>query len=481
MSVTVKVKDYLNSAMLDFSVYKLIQRIPFILDGLPQTQRKIIWTLLNKPKKKYKSLDSFNLIYEFTNYLHGDASAIDTWNNLAADYKNNINILEPKGSFGYRILPQAASPRYTSAILADIAEKIFPKIDFEIRQKQFLEGKEIEPVQLFPVIPIGLINGISGIAVGYSVNILPRDPIFITELLINILEGKINKIPKIIPVKFPYFKGYIKSGENEKQFIIEGLIEKIKKSKKYGILAITEVPYGYDREKMVKILDELEEKGKIISYKENCVKHTFYFEIKVLLELYEKEIEYLINLFKLRIKISETITFINAVEEELHWIIEEDKIALPSLEAQKIKNSIKEYKNIGEYLRDWIKSRLRIYNKRKIYLLEKYKFELKLIQAKIDFINDIINKNIIIEKKSKKNIIDQLQKRNYKLYNDSYDYLIKMPLYSLSEEKIKELNDKKIEIENKINDLQKTEPKQLWLNELKELLPLIKKEIQKKS
>jgi len=471
------ISEFLNTSLLDYSVYKLIQQIPFILDGLSQTQRKIIWTLLNKPKKKYKSLDSFNLIYEFTNYLHGDASAINVWNNLAADYKNNINLLEPKGSFGYRILQQAASPRYTSAILANIAEKIFPKVDKEIRQKQFLEGKEIEPVQLYPIIPIGLINGISGIAVGYSVNVLPRDPEFIIELLINILEGKIKKIPKALPVKLPYFKGKIYNGENDKQYIIEGVIKKEKSTKKFGKLIIEEVPWGYDREKMIKILNDLEKNGKVVSFKDNCIKNNFYFEIRVPIEIYNLSEDKLLDLFKLRIKQSEVLTFIKATEIEFNWKKDEnsDKVGLSQDQSLKLKREIKIYDNAGEYLYDWIIERLKIYKKRKFFILQKLLYDINILKEKARFIQGILDKKIIIEKKKRKEIESQLENQEFIKTDDKYDYLLGMNLWSLTEEKIKELNDKIKELEKEYNTLEKTPEKNIWINELKELKKDIKK------
>ena len=396
------VKQFLNSSMLDYSVYKLIQQLPFIIDGLSQTQRKIIWTLLNKPKKKYKTADSYSLIYEYTNYLHGNASAENVWNVLSADYKNNINILTPKGSFGYRTIQQAAAPRYTSSILSNIAQKIFSNLDKEIRQKQFLEGHEIEPVQLFPIIPIGLINGISGIAVGYSSNVLPRDPKFLIDLLIGIIEGKIKKIPKILPIKLPYFKGKIYNGDNDKQFIFEGNLYKDKATKRFGWIIIDEVPWGYDREKMVKILNALEDQGKVVEFHDSCIKNEFYFKIKVPIEIYNLSKEKLINLFKLRIKQSEVLTFIK-INEELQWDKIEEKVFLKNKEnfSENFDKEIKTYNNAAEYLYDWIIERLKIYKKRKFFQLSQIKYNIMIFKEKARFIQSILNKEIIIERKKK--------------------------------------------------------------------------------
>lgn len=476
----ITISEFLNTSMLDYSVYKLIQQIPFILDGLAQTQRKIVWTLLNKPKKKFKSLDSFNLIYDYTNYLHGDASAINVWNNLAAEYKNNLNLLTPKGTFGYRISQQAAAPRYTSAILSDLSEKIFPKIDKDIRQAQFLEGKEIEPIQLYPIIPIGLINGTSGIAVGYSANILPRDPVYITKLLINILENKVNKIPKILPIKLPYFKGKIYNGDNDKQFIIEGILKKGKSTKRFGTIIMEEIPWGYDREKMVKILNDLEDAGKVADFKDNCAKNTFYFEVKVPIEIYNLSEDKLIDLFKLKIKQSEVLTFIKATDLKINWSQDDQGVYTDQKTMAQIKREIKTYNNAAEYLYDWIIERLKMYKKRKFFILGKIEYDINVLKEKARFIKGVIDNEIIFMKKKKKDIESQLEKLDFMKIDDKYDYLLGMNLWSLTQEKIPEINKKIRELTRELNTLKKTPEKQLWINELKEILPYINTESDKK-
>ena len=476
------IKDFLNTAMLDYSVYKLIQQIPFLMDGVSQTQRKIIWTLLNKPRKKYKTADSYSLIYEYTNYLHGNASAENVWNTLAADYKNNINLLTPKGSFGYRVIHQPASPRYTSALLSKISDKLFIEEDKEIRVKQRFEGKEIEPTFLLPILPLALINGISGIAVGYSSNVIPRDPVFIFNLIKDILEKKTTKIPKNIPVKFPYYKGKIEAGENDKQFIFYGNIYKGKNTKRFGTLIIDEVPPLYDREKMVKIINDLIDTGKAVEFNDSCTKNNFYFEIKVPIEIWNLPIEKLIDLFKLKVKQTEVLTFIKT-DNELNWLEQgESGTILENQEnfSKGFKKEIITYENTAQYLRDWIIERLKWYHRRKLFILDKIKHQISILEEKIRFIQAIIDKDIIIEKKKKKEIISQLESMNFIKIENNFDYLLNMPMWSLSDDKLgefaKNINDLKKEYRN----LEKKEPRELWLKELKDIEKMLVEEAQLK-
>jgi len=135
------------------------------------------------------------------------------------------------------------------------------------------------------------------------------------------------------------------------------------------------------------------------------------------------------------------------------------------------KSIIKKYKNEVEILKDYYEIRLEYYQKRKDFLLKKLKDELEIIKSKTKFISSIITKKINIFNKEKSKIIKILDNLKLKkIKNDDndnpYDYLIKMSFYSITKEKIDELN--KILIKKKkdykiIND--KTN-KQLWLDDL---------------
>jgi len=138
-------KDFLNDELKDYAVYKTMQQLPHFVDGLSQTQRKILWVMSNRPNQKIKIADIYSLIYNETNYLHGDQSAKNVANNLAAPWGNNINLIESRANFGSRTNKSAAAARYASTKFAEVSKFLFPEIDKNIRDKEFMEGKEIEP------------------------------------------------------------------------------------------------------------------------------------------------------------------------------------------------------------------------------------------------------------------------------------------------------------------------------------------------
>ena len=134
--------------------------------------------------------------------------------------------------------------------------------------------------------------------------------------------------------------------------------------------------------------------------------------------------------------------------------------------------SIKKYLSIKEILQEYFTERLELYQKRKDYQLDILKKELELISYKCKFILMVIEKKIKINNRKRADIEQKLFVLKFpKLGTDkSYQYLLGMPIYSLTFEKVEELKkqmkNKKIEHEK----LQKLTPQNIWKGELEELL-----------
>ena len=139
--------------------------------------------------------------------------------------------------------------------------------------------------------------------------------------------------------------------------------------------------------------------------------------------------------------------------------------------------------------------RVELYERRKEHLLKEMEKTLELISIKVKFIMDIINKKIIINNKSKANINEQLEKANYpKIVNSilyplipenkkilekgDYDFLIRMPLYNLTKEKIEELKKELNDIQTQLDILKGKTCMDLWMEDIakfeKEYIPFMK-------
>jgi DNA topoisomerase-2 len=458
-------KKFLDEDVATYAVYKVVQQIPGFIDSLSQTQRKILYVTSEAPGKKIKTAETFTMIYNKTKYRHGDVSVYTTAENLAAAYNNGISILQPEGTFGYRTVKKASSPRYTSVIFGKAAQIIFNKRDYPLMEKQFTEGKQIEPYNLLPIIPIGLINGADGIGLGFSCKIHPRNPSQIIDLIISILTGKRKEIPKVIKPDYPFFNGTIENGETDNQFRISGTFKRLPRD----TIEITELPLSMNREKYIGILNALKDAKKIRSFTDECKKNTFYFKVKLDSDLFKKSDDVLVNTFKLQETISDSITLLHR---------EDDKY------------NIKTFNNVSEYLKAWIIERFKFYNLRKESELREAENKLKIVSEKVRFIYCILDEKIIVNRKTKDQIEKQIQENGFEklvstTLNDNleadYKYLLSMPIYNLSIEQIKILENQRQTTEDEIKEFSDLNPASIWVQELKDLKKVISKELKAKE
>ena len=130
------------------------------------------------------------------------------------------------------------------------------------------------------------------------------------------------------------------------------------------------------------------------------------------------------------------------------------------------------FKSVNEILTKYCKKRFELYNKRKEYLLNKIREDLKYINCEKKFIKQVISKKLIIQMREESNILKDMIKYNYHKKNDSFAYLLDMPMRRFSKNKIKELKSKISKLEKEYKDLENYQAKDMWLDELKEFIQL---------
>lgn len=131
--------------------------------------------------------------------------------------------------------------------------------------------------------------------------------------------------------------------------------------------------------------------------------------------------------------------------------------------------NIKKYNDVLEILKEFYEIRMEYYVNRKLHKIRKINKELKYLDARIKFIEDIISGRLKIMNNKKQNIVDYLEENEYPLHEKSYDYLIKMPINNLTYEKKQELEkeckDKHLLLTNIENESEIT----TWTNDLEVL------------
>ena len=203
--------DFIHKDLIHFSNYDTGRSIPSMCDGLKISQRKILFSGFKKNLKKEIKVAQFSgYISEQTSYHHGEMSLQGAIVSMAQNYvgSNNINLFEPNGQFGTRLMggKDSASSRYIHTTLSKLTEFIFRKEDQPLLTYLEDDGYTIEPEFYIPIIPMILVNGSIGIGTGFSTNIPSYHPLHIVENIKNIL---VNKKPKKMKPWFRGFKGDI--------------------------------------------------------------------------------------------------------------------------------------------------------------------------------------------------------------------------------------------------------------------------------
>mgnify|MGYP003615126910 FL=1 len=440
----VKISDFLKKDLVDYASYDNLRKIASLIDGQKNASRKVLRTVLDKNIKteiKVSRLDS--AMGDYCEYLHG--SAVDVIVNLAQNFpgSNNIPLLNNEGNFGTRIKNDASAPRYIYTFGSKNLFNIFKKEDSPILTKQFFEGVEIEPLFYVPSLPMLLINGSKGVSSGFAQDILNRNPKDLKKYIKEYINKGSSKV-----VLTPYYEGYegtIEQGENHKQWKIKGSIKKLRRN----TIEITEVPIGYNLNSYLKILNALMDEGVITNYKDYSSKN-FRFEVtignhdKFLGNGYNEE--ELMDKLKLVKTVSENFT---AIDET---------------------NKIVQYETVEEVLQHYIRVKLDYTTKRKEYQLKSMKQELRVMISKAFFIMCVVSGDIQISKKAKTEIEEQITKFDKIVkVDDSYSYLLNMPIHSLTKEKITEIKEKIKVQKDIILELESTEPKDIWLKEIGEV------------
>jgi len=456
----VSFNEFVNLDLIHFSNDDCSRSIPSLVDGFKPSQRKILYgaALRNLDKEEVKVVQLAGFVSDKAAYHHGEASLMGAIIGMAQNFvgSNNINPLKPNGQFGSRLRggKDAASPRYIWTMFEQITTKIFMACDNPVLNQQDDDGLPIEPEFYAPIIPMILINGAKGIGTGFSTTIPPFNP----KDVIENIKNKLNKQPfKFMNPWYQGFKGEIKK-KDDTNYEIYGKWHINEKGNK---LIIHELPIGEwssdYKEYLEKMLDDTpppkkdgkpakeKKKNPFLGYSDNNTDTKVHFEL-------EFEPEYLEN--------------IKDIETTFHLV---KKISLGNMHLYNKKGAIQKYDSIEAILNDYFEIRLELYQKRKDYLLSELEIQLKTISWKVKFILLIIEKKLEVNNKKRSEIEIELEKNKFPKNDNSYNYLLSMPIYNLTNEKIEELKKQESDKQTEHDTLVKKTPEQLWLKDLDDL------------
>ena len=444
------VTDYLDNDYKEYAIYVVEERaIPSVIDGFKPTQRKVIFVAnkvwRNGSEKPMKIFQLAGRVAADAFYHHGDGSLNSAIIGMAQKFKNSMPVLEDIGQFGSLRSPEAAAPRYIATKLHKNFRLLYK--DFELLESRYEEGNEIEPKFFLPIIPTVLLNGGSGIAVGFATNILNRNPLSLIEACLKSLEGKKYSEPT------PWnreFNGNCELVDPEKfSWVFSG---------KYDVrntttVNITELPPSITYEKFDQHLIDLEYDRKIASYENNCKSN-----INYVLKFRREDLKTLADSVKLKrlLKMDER-------QSENFTVLDET-------------GKLKIFSSASEIIEYFVKFRLTFYDKRKQYIIDTLTNELIVLSNKARFIKAIIDGHLKINNVPKKEIILYLETADFDQVNGSYQYLLSLPIYALTKETYEDLLADVYKKEQELEDIKTKLPVNMYKEDLQELKKALLKE-----
>ena len=458
-------KDFVQKEMIHYSKYDCDRSIPNIMDGLKISLRKILFSAFKKnlTTQEIKVAQFSGYVSEHSGYHHGEASLNAAIVGLAQNYvgSNNINLFSPNGQFGTRLQggKDSASERYIFTLLNKITRSIFNPSDDAVLKYLDDDGQSVEPIYYAPIIPMLVVNGSKGIGTGFSTEI----PCYNPSEVIQYLRYKLaNKIDKCVSMTFkPYYEGF--KGTIQEQSPTKYLI-----CGKYNVISndkvrVTELPVGYWTEDFKQHLDNLaanvDKNGKkvtpTIKEIDDMSKTT---NVDIIITFTDRD----------RLKILESNTCdngCNGIEKLLKLYT---TISTTNMHMFTADEKLKKYHNVNDIIDDYYDVRLEMYVKRKKHIIEYITNDLNILYNKQRYIGEVLEDTLILKKRKKEDVINDLNTRGYSKINSDgdYKYLLKMSMDSVSEENVERMNEEYKKKNDELEKIKNTTVENMWLSEL---------------
>jgi len=279
-NIPVNIEEEMKKSYVDYAMSVIIGRaIPDVRDGLKPVHRRVLFAMnemgnrWNKPYKKSARIVG-DIIGKY--HPHGDQAAYDTIVRMAQDFSMRYPLIDGQGNFGSIDGDPPAAMRYTEIRMDRLVEELLTDLDKDTVDfvPNYDESME-EPTVLPARIPVLLLNGSSGIAVGVATNIPPHNlreivngtialinnPGITIEELLRYIQGPDFPTAGFINGREGILSAY-RTGRGIVRMRARALIERNARSDRESII-VTELPYQVNKAKLIEAISELVKEKKI--------------------------------------------------------------------------------------------------------------------------------------------------------------------------------------------------------------------------
>ncbi len=278
----VNIEDEMRRSYLDYAMSVIIGRaLPDVRDGLKPVHRRVLWAmheLGNTSSKPYKK--SARIVGDCIGkyHPHGDQSVYDALVRLVQEFSMRYPLVDGQGNFGSIDGDNAAAMRYTEVRLQKLTNEVLADIeketvDFQPNYDESLSEPKVMPTR----VPLLLINGSEGIAVGMATKIPPHNLTEILNALMALIKNPditVDELIKIVPgpdfptAGFIYGRDEIHRAYREGRGIVQmrarAAIDRIGRGdREKDAIVITEIPYQVNKARLIEKIAELVHEKKL--------------------------------------------------------------------------------------------------------------------------------------------------------------------------------------------------------------------------
>jgi DNA gyrase subunit A len=279
-NILVNIEAEMKKSYMDYAMSVIIGRaIPDVRDGMKPVHRRVLFAMHemgNRWNKSYKK--SARIVGDIIGkyHPHGDVAAYDTLVRMAQDFSMRYPLIDGQGNFGSIDGDPPAAMRYTEVRMARIAEEMLA--DLEKETVEFIPNYDesmTEPTVLPSRLPMLLLNGTGGIAVGMATNIPPHNLTEVVNGTIALIENPQLTVDELmLHIQGPDFPtaGFIngkegilsayRTGRGIIRVRARALIERNARNDRESII-VTELPYQVNKASLIERISELVKEKKI--------------------------------------------------------------------------------------------------------------------------------------------------------------------------------------------------------------------------
>jgi DNA topoisomerase-2 len=444
----VTLSQFVHEDLVNFSIYNVSRSIPSLVDGLKTSQRKVLFTVLDRnytsAAREVKVAQLAGAVAERTLYLHGEQSLNDAIVNMAQSFAgaNNLPLLQAAGQFGTRLSNGAdsASPRYIFTYASALTRLLFPLVDDALLTPRSEEGVDVEPVFYCPVIPLVLVNGAAGISTGYSTTVPSFNPADVVANVLRFLRDE------ALQPMTPWFRGFAGTVQlvGDDKFVVAGCARPAGGGQRF---LVTELPVG--GKSFTDYADWLQDASSPVKLVENRSTDTschFAVEFPSAQAAADAEAKGLLDVMKL--KVSGSLRNMHLFDE---------------------RGCIKKYASATHVMRDWCAFRLGVYSRRKAHELARLAARAAQLRSKLAFVKAVASGEVDFRGTTEVALVALFQRLGYAPVDGGYAYLLNLPARAFTADRAQALERDALAVQGEAQRLENQDARALWRADLEAL------------